>query len=95
MDSTDTVSTASGAHSRNGISGDVPNALHNPAPDQGNENASRKRNRASLACRECRSRKIKCDTHRPICGTCRARGRNTTCSYESLVDRDKRRETER
>jgi hypothetical protein len=53
------------------------------------------RRRTALACRECRSRKIKCDTIRPICGTCLSHGRHTTCSYENLVERDNRRQSER
>ncbi|PVH70042.1 hypothetical protein DL98DRAFT_148992 [Cadophora sp. DSE1049] len=39
------------------------------------------RKRTTLACQECRYRKVKCDGIKPMCGSCRRRGRQFTCSY--------------
>ncbi|MCJ1257914.1 hypothetical protein MMC24_005742 [Lignoscripta atroalba] len=41
---------------------------------------SRKRQRVSQACDQCRSRKDRCDGGQPVCSTCSPLGR--TCSYE-------------
>jgi len=50
------------------------------------------RTRASLACHECRYRKVKCDGGKPVCGTCQARGRRYTCSYVRSTETEKKRD---
>lgn len=42
-----------------------------------------KRQKVSLACQECRSRKTKCDGVRPVCGSCAKKPRlEGSCVYE-------------
>ncbi|CZR50299.1 uncharacterized protein PAC_00171 [Phialocephala subalpina] len=50
------------------------------------------RTRASLACHECRYRKVRCDGSKPVCGTCQARGRRYTCSYVRSAETEKKRD---
>ncbi|KAF5326746.1 hypothetical protein D9619_003988 [Psilocybe cf. subviscida] len=40
-----------------------------------------KRRESSKACSRCRSRKLKCDGEKPICGTCRRHPRDDECRY--------------
>ena len=42
------------------------------------------RNRESLACTDCRRRKLKCDRCAP-CGSCVKRGDNTSCTYQRFT----------
>ncbi|KAF9519733.1 hypothetical protein BS47DRAFT_1085001 [Hydnum rufescens UP504] len=53
--------------------------------------AGQGRRRAYLACRQCRSRKIKCDATRPVCVTC-IRRRSPKCEYD---DEQRRRGPDR
>lgn len=48
--------------------------------------------RASLACHECRYRKVRCDGQKPVCGSCQARGRSHTCSYTLSLEKEKKRD---
>ena len=43
------------------------------------------RNRESLACTECRRRKLKCDRHSP-CTSCAKRGDGASCAYRRLAN---------
>ncbi|QYT01574.1 Zn(2)-C6 fungal-type domain-containing protein [Trichoderma simmonsii] len=48
-----------------------------------------RRRRVALACDSCRERKVRCDGAKPICGTCRARKRQSLCVYQLLGDNGK------
>ncbi|KAL5337354.1 hypothetical protein BJX70DRAFT_249488 [Aspergillus crustosus] len=43
---------------------------------------ARKRRRRTIACAQCRSRKLKCDREYPTCGRCLKSKTPTSCSYE-------------
>lgn len=65
----------------------VPSLAQQPQPQQpsSSTNKSRptKRQKVSLACQECRDRKIKCDGARPTCGPCLKKKKpEGTCVYE-------------
>ncbi|KAB8263705.1 fungal-specific transcription factor domain-containing protein [Aspergillus pseudonomiae] len=48
------------------------------------KNAGPRRRKIALACEPCRTRKARCDGQKPICGACRARGRNIDqCLYKT------------
>lgn len=48
-----------------------------------NKSRPTKRQKVSLACQECRDRKIKCDGARPTCGPCvKKKKPEGTCVYE-------------
>ncbi|KAK0767090.1 hypothetical protein N5P37_000823 [Trichoderma harzianum] len=48
-----------------------------------------RRRRVALACDSCRERKVRCDGAKPVCGTCRARNRQSLCVYQLLGDNGK------
>ncbi|KAJ5594202.1 uncharacterized protein N7459_000410 [Penicillium hispanicum] len=48
-----------------------------PQPDR-----PRKRRRRTMACRQCRSRKLRCDREYPTCGRCLKSRTPTKCTYE-------------
>ncbi|KAL7783680.1 fungal-specific transcription factor domain-containing protein [Trichoderma afarasin] len=48
-----------------------------------------RRRRVALACDTCRERKVRCDGAKPVCGTCRARNRQSLCVYQLLGDNGK------
>ncbi|KAI7849795.1 fungal-specific transcription factor domain-containing protein [Circinella umbellata] len=60
------------------------NNNNNSSNSSNNKNARpTKRQKVSLACQECRDRKIKCDGERPICGPCIKKKRpEGSCVYE-------------
>lgn len=43
---------------------------------------ARKRRRRTMACTQCRSRKLRCDREYPICGRCQKSKNPTQCTYE-------------
>lgn len=49
-----------------------------PRPEQ----RPRKRRRRTMACLQCRSRKLKCDREYPTCGRCMKSKTPTKCTYE-------------
>ncbi|KAI9497289.1 hypothetical protein BDB00DRAFT_805810 [Zychaea mexicana] len=58
--------------------------LQQPGDSSNSKNARpAKRQKVSLACQECRDRKIKCDGIRPVCGPCVKKKRpEGSCVYE-------------
>lgn len=62
-----------------------PPPQQQPQQPSSSPNKSRptKRQKVSLACQECRDRKIKCDGARPTCGPCvKKKKPEGTCVYE-------------
>lgn len=52
------------------------------------DSARVKRLKVNVACNACRSRKIKCDGHQPICQPCQKRaGSGARCSWKSGLER--------
>ncbi|CAI6336051.1 unnamed protein product [Periconia digitata] len=67
-------------------SGKLPYILPKPQGFQDEQTpAKRKRQRASVACDNCRQRKTKCDNQRPTCNSCKLA--NLTCQYNTLTSR--------
>lgn len=50
-----------------------------PSPEQ---QQPRKRRRRTMACTQCRSRKLRCDREYPACGRCQKSKTPTACTYE-------------
>lgn len=56
----------------------TPSPTHQP-PEQ---HHARKRRRRTLACTQCRSRKLRCDREYPACGRCQKSKSASACTYE-------------
>lgn len=56
---------------------DVQRASNVPQPER-----PRKRRRRTMACMQCRSRKLRCDREYPTCGRCSKSKTPTKCTYE-------------
>lgn len=54
-------------------------ATNNPSPP---EHRVRKRRRRTMACTQCRSRKLRCDREYPVCGRCVKSQTPEKCTYE-------------
>lgn len=57
-----------------------PQPQHHPS--HAAEQRVRKRRRRTMACTQCRSRKIRCDREYPICGRCQKSKTPANCTYE-------------
>lgn len=53
-----------------------------PDPEPQPKQRVRKRRRRTMACTQCRSRKLRCDREYPICGRCQKNKSPTSCTYE-------------
>lgn len=53
-----------------------------PAPSSDPAPRARKRRRRTMACTQCRSRKLRCDREYPICGRCQKSKTPAQCTYE-------------
>lgn len=56
-----------------------PNAITQPRVP---EERPRKRKRRTVACTQCRSRKLRCDREYPVCGRCQKSKSPASCTYE-------------
>jgi Fungal specific transcription factor domain/Fungal Zn(2)-Cys(6) binuclear cluster domain len=65
------------------MSGADDNAL--PAPHSHPETRPRKRRRRTVACTQCRSKKLKCDREYPSCGRCAKSRIPERCTYEDSI----------
>lgn len=54
---------------------------HDPPP-QTDSARTRKRRRRTMACMQCRSRKLRCDREYPVCGRCQKGKNPEQCTYE-------------
>ncbi|KIY45620.1 hypothetical protein FISHEDRAFT_49059 [Fistulina hepatica ATCC 64428] len=57
------------------------------APDQPLTTQGRPRARVFVACRQCRSKKTRCDGAKPVCYNCQHRTDDHTCTYDSVPKR--------
>lgn len=53
-----------------------------PAPSSDPAPRARKRRRRTMACTQCRSRKLRCDREYPVCGRCQKSKTPAQCTYE-------------
>lgn len=65
----------------------IMNSESDPLPPQNDPPSdppprARKRRRRTMACTQCRSRKLRCDREYPICGRCQKSKTPTQCTYE-------------
>ena len=68
-----------------------PTSVHGSTPLENQEleraeQPGKKRKRKTLACYDCRRRKLKCDRIYPACGRCVRAGHANQCHYETLPD---------
>lgn len=61
---------------------DVQQHLGAIDPDPQPEQRVRKRRRRTMACTQCRSRKLRCDREYPVCGRCQKGKSPSSCTYE-------------
>ncbi|PLB52775.1 putative C6 transcription factor [Aspergillus steynii IBT 23096] len=61
---------------------DVQQHIGAPDPEPQSEPRVRKRRRRTMACTQCRSRKLRCDREYPICGRCQKGKSPSSCTYE-------------
>lgn len=55
---------------------------HHDPPPQTDPARTRKRRRRTMACMQCRSRKLRCDREYPVCGRCQKGKNPEQCTYE-------------
>ncbi|KAF7292128.1 Zn(2)-C6 fungal-type domain-containing protein [Mycena indigotica] len=80
--------------SESGSSDEEPRAKRRKGAEKGkdkktNKGGSARRTNASavIACQQCRSRKIRCDSTRPHCANCSRRGEAANCAYDAAPKR--------
>ncbi|PYH40276.1 putative C6 transcription factor [Aspergillus saccharolyticus JOP 1030-1] len=65
-----------------GASAPISQAEQQHQQPQQHQHRVRKRRRRTMACMQCRSRKLRCDREYPVCGRCQKSKTPTRCTYE-------------